>query len=131
MINIPTFEDFVFETIRAEEAHRDENAIQTVIDGRRDLGFIALKTATISDDSFWELVKKHGLKTMEVPGNEFEAYIYYKPSAERKAIELKKIASKYGGFLAYNATKAESIRIGQLLGYDKKDIDWYINKNYR
>jgi|688.fasta_scaffold875287_2 hypothetical protein len=131
MINIPTFEDFVFETIRAEEAHRDENAIQTVIDGKRDLGFIAIKASTMKADTFWELVKKHGLKTMEVPGNEYEAYIYYKPSAERKAIELKKIAVKYGGFLAHNATKAESIRIGQLLGYDKKDIDWYINKNYR
>jgi len=131
MENLPTFEEFVNEIIKAEEAYRDENAVQTVIDRKRDLGFIAIKTSTMEPSVFWELIKTHGLKTIEVPGNEFEAYIYFRPGAERKANELKKIAMKYGGFLAYNATKEDSRRIGELLGYSKSDIDWYINKNYK
>jgi len=112
MENLPTFEEFVNEIIKAEEAYRDENAVQTVIDRKRDLGFIAIKTSTMEPSVFWELIKTHGLKTIEVPGNEFEAYIYFRPGAERKANELKKIAMKYGGFLAYNATKEDSRRIG-------------------
>ena len=46
-------------------------------------------------------------------------------------LELAKIANKYGGYLSYEATEQESRRIGELLGYDKKDVDGYINKNYR
>ena len=131
MENLPTYEEFVNEIIKAEEAHRDENAVQTVIDRKRDLGFIAIKASTMEPSAFWELVKTHGLKTIEVPGNEYEAYIYFRPGAEKKANELKKIAMKYGGFLSYEATKQESRRIGELLGYTKNDIDWYINKNYK
>jgi len=131
MNNIPTFDEFINESIRAEEAHYDKDAVQTVIDGKRDLGFITIKASLMDATDFWNLIKKHGLKTIEVPGNQFEAYIYFRPGAERKANELKKIAVKYGGFLSYEATKQESKRIGELLGYDKADIDWYLNKNYK
>ncbi len=131
MKHIPTFDEFVNETIKAEEAHRDEHGVQTVIDGKRDLGFMTIKSSTMPRQDFWDAIKTHGLKTIEVPGNPFEAYIYFRPGAERKANELKKIAMKYGGFLSYEATKQESKRIGELLGYDKADIDWYLNKNYK
>jgi hypothetical protein len=132
MKRIHTFKSFLNEAIRAEDAHRDENAIQTVIDGKRDLGFITLRgTVLSSPEEFWELVKKHGLKTIKLPENKFEAYIYYRPGAEKKAKELADIANKYGGYLSYEATKEESRRIGELLDYDKRDIDWYINKNYK
>jgi hypothetical protein len=130
--HIPTYEEFVNEAIKAEEAHRDKSAIQTVIDGKRDMGFITLKTAVdLSSNEFWNLVKTHNLGTIKLPQNQFEAYIFYNKSAEKKAKELAKIANKYGGFLSYEATKQESKRIGELLGYDKADIDWYLNKNYK
>ncbi len=132
MKNLPTYDEFLFEKIRAEEAYRDENAIQTVIDGRRDLGFITL-IGTVLDDpnDFWKLVKSGGLKTIKVPSSKHEAYIYFRPGAEKKAKELKDIAEKYGGYLSFDATERDSRRIGELLGYEKKDIDQYINKNYR
>jgi hypothetical protein len=120
------------ESIRADEAHYDKSAIQTVIDGKRDLGFITIKASVdTSRDEFWDLVKTHNLGTIKLPKNPFDAYIYYRKGAERKAKELEKIANKYGGYLSYEATEAESRRIGELLGYDKRDIDQYINKNYR
>ena len=37
------FENYLLEKIRSEEAHRDENAVQTVVDGKRDLGFLTVR----------------------------------------------------------------------------------------
>lgn len=121
----------LLETIKAEEAYRDDTAIQTVVDGKRDLGFLTIKGSVVDEADIWKAIKAGGLKTIEVPGNQFEAYIYFRPGAETKANELKKIAMKYGGFLSYEADEAESRRIGELLGYRKSDIDAYIRKNYR
>lgn len=121
----------LLETIKAEEAHRDANAVQTVVDGKRDLGYITIKGSTLDEKDFWDMVKQGGLKTIKVPENPYEAYIYFRPGADQKANELKTIAMKYGGFLAYDATEEDSRRIGELLDYEKSDIDAYINKNYR
>jgi hypothetical protein len=120
------------ETIRAEEAYKDRKAIQTVIDGKRDIGFITIKASVdVSNDEFWDLVKTHNLGTIKLPKNDFDAYIYFNKGSQKKAKELEKIANKYGGYLSYEATEQETRRIGELLGYDKKDVDEYINKNYR
>ena len=131
MKHLNNFNEFLTESIRAEEAHRDASAVQTVIDKKRDLGFITIKGSLLPEKEFWSMVNIGGLKTIRVEGNEYEAYIYFRPGAEKKATELKKIAEKYGGYLAWDATKEDSRRIGELLGYVKKDIDAYINKNYR
>lgn len=83
------------ESIRAEEAYRDRSAIQTVIDGKRDMGFITIKTAVdVSRDEFWNLVKTNNLGTIKLPKNPFEAYIFFNKGAEKKAKELAKIANK-------------------------------------
>jgi hypothetical protein len=127
---VKSLQQFLNESIRAEEAHRDANAIQTVIDGKRGMGFITLVGATIDRDLFWTLVKQNDLKTMKVPSNPFEGYIYYRKRYEKPAKELLEIAERYGGFLAYDATEADTRRIGQLLGYEKRDIDKYIKERY-
>jgi len=132
MKEILTYEEFINESIRAEEAYRDRGAIQTVIDGKRDMGFITIKSSVdVSREEFWKLVKIHDLSTIHLPQNEYDAYIYYRKGAERGAQELAKIANRYGGYLSYEATERESRRIGELLGYDRRDIDSYIKKNYR
>jgi hypothetical protein len=128
---ISPFREFIYETIRAEDASKDLNAVQTVIDNKRDLGFITLIGSTLPTEQFWEMIDNNNLKTLKVKGNTYQAYIYYKPGAEKKARELRDIAQKYGGYLAWDATKEDSRRIGELLDYDKKDIDTYINKNYK
>ena len=120
------------ESIRAEEAYRDKSAIQTVIDGKRDIGWIAVKASVdVSKDEFLNLVKTFNLGTIKITKNPFDVYIYFRKGSEKKAKELEKIANKYGGYLSFEASEQESRRIGELLGYDKKDIDQYINKNYR
>jgi len=132
MKHIKTFEQFLTESIRAEEAHYDIDAVQTVIDGRRDLGFITIRGTTMDVDDFWSKVERYGLKTMKVTSNPFEAYIYYRDTkkAEKKAKELLEIAERHGGFLAHDATEADTRRIGQLLDYKKSDIDKYIKERY-
>ncbi len=120
------------EFISAREAYRDRSAIQTVIDGKRDVGFITIiGSADVNKDEFWDLIKTHDLGAIKLPKNPFNAYIYYRKSAKRNAKELEKIANKYGGYLSYEATKEETRRIGELLGYNKKDIDEYISKKYK
>lgn len=125
------FDEFIHESIRAEEAYRDFNAVQTVADNKRDLGFITLIGSTLPKEQFWDMVNANKLKTLKIKGNSYQAYIYYRPGAEKKAKELQSIAQKYGGYLAWDATEEDSRRIGELLNYDKRDIDSYINKNYK
>ena len=131
MKHIKTYEIFLIETIRSEEAHRDQSAVQTVIDGKRGVGFITIVGSTLDPDEFWAMVKKFQLKTLKVKGSKHEAYIYYNRRFERDALELKEIAEKYGGYLAWDASEADSHRIGELLGYDRRDIDDYIKQNYK
>lgn len=130
---VKLFEQFIIEGIRAKEAYRDSSAIQTVIDKKRDIGFITIKASPMLEEEIWTMINDNGLKTIPVEGNAWDAYIYYRPTAaaKKKALELKKIAEKYGGYLSWEATEEESRRIGELLGYAKQDIDAYINKNYK
>ena len=122
----------LIETIKASEAYHDRDAVQSVMDGKRDLGWITIKSSPdFEPKEFWEAIKYGSLKTLKVPSNPYEAYIYYRPGAEAKAKELRDIAEKYEGYLAWDATEEDSRRIGELLGYRKSDIDAYIRKNYR
>ena len=45
------------EAISASEAHIDGNAIRTVIQGKRNLGFITLKVSQIPKSDFWKLIE--------------------------------------------------------------------------
>jgi hypothetical protein len=119
------------EEIDAAEARNTEDSIQTVIDKKRDIGWLTIKGATIPEQQIWSMIKDNGLKTLKVNGSPFQPYIIYNPGAEKKAKELKAIAEKYGGYLAYNATEQDTRRIGELLGYKKADIDAFIRKNYK
>jgi hypothetical protein len=81
---ISPFREFIYETIRAEDASKDLNAVQTVIDNKRDLGFITLIGSTLPTEQFWEMIDNNNLKTLKVKGNTYQAYIYYRPGAEKK-----------------------------------------------
>jgi hypothetical protein len=123
--------DLLLEEIDPSEAYNDMDAIQTLVDGKRDLAFIVEKS---NDPSDWEkiqnIIADNGFKVMYVKGNPYNAYIAYIPGSESKANELKDIAEKYGGYLAYDATREDTKRIGELLGYTKKSIDDFITAKY-
>jgi hypothetical protein len=114
--------------IRAHEAHNDNNAVETVINGRRNLGIIGLTHNSLTNN-FWDIIKDNNLNVLKVPSNKYGLYIYFRPGAEKQAQELKDIAEKYNGYLAYNADENDTRRIGQLLNYHQKDIEDFINRN--
>ena len=119
------------EEINASEAYRDEGAIQTVIDGKRNIGWIALKASSSFSSKykdFFDIIEKHNLDTLKVPSNPYDVFIFYRKGSKKEAEELRNIAEKYGGYLAWNASEEDSRRIGQLLGYKQQDIDDYINQ---
>ena len=119
------FDEDINEDISRDEASSNIGSIKTIADGKRNIGFISWM-----DDEIEELLKKNNIKSIKVPSNPYGAYIIYKPGAEAQANELLAIAEKYNGFLSVKATKKDSIRIGQLLGYKQSDIDAYVQKNY-
>ncbi len=120
-------EDNLYEFIDPLEASNDIKAVQTIIDGKRNIGFIAQRG---NDSKDWEqitqMIESNNLKTVLVKGNPFKAYIVYTPESEKDAMELKNIAEKYEGFLSYEATDEDERRIGQLLNYDPKKVEKYI-----
>lgn len=122
--------DILREAISASEAYNDLDAVKTIVDGKRGVAFVAWKTMP---DRYVEPVRKliddNGLKSMYVNGNEYNAYVIYKPGFEKDATELKDIAEKYGGYLRYDASEEDSRRIGQLLNYKESDIEDYITRN--
>ena len=117
------------EEISAEEAYTDKEAIKTVLNGKRKLGFITLEDLDFPEENFWNIVQKFDLGTLKVPSNPHKAYIYYVKGAEDEANELKDIAEKYNGYLYYKATDEDTRRIGQLLGYKAEDIEDFIKRN--
>lgn len=114
------------EGIYASEAYRDEDALQTVIDSKRKLGFTTLNNLTMPEEEFWELVNANNIKVTSVPDNPNRGVVFYRKGAEREVAELLKIFKKYGGYAAWYATDDETRRIGQLLGYKKSDIEKFV-----
>jgi len=119
------------EEISRDEVVTDIESVQTIVDGRRGVAYIA-EIGTPSEDwkAIQDMIRDNHLKAMHVKGNENNAFVVYAQGHEKDAMELKGIAEKYGGYLAWNATKEDSRRIGELLNYKKSEIDDYIAQNY-
>lgn len=128
--DILTTNNKMTETIDPREAYDDEDALQTIIDGKRRVGFFTKRGADYPHDKLIQRVEQTSLQVLPVDGNPNEAFIVYHPDGYEDAVELKKIAEKYGGFLSVNATQEDTIRIGELLGYDAKSIDSYVKQRY-
>ena len=61
-------------TIRAHEAHNDDNAIETVINGRRNLGVIGMTYNSLSNN-FWDIITTNNLKVLKIPSNPGDVYL--------------------------------------------------------
>jgi len=114
------FEDINPKDITGSKKKEFDYSIQTIIDGKRDVGFI-------SDVWSPDLVRieEKGLKVIKTKPN---TYIVYKD--EKKAKRLFDIASKHDGYLN-DQSPEEAREIGELLGYTSKSIEKYVKKRYR
>jgi hypothetical protein len=123
--------DLLLEDIKPSEAYNDMDAIQTLVDGKRELAFIVEKNSPPSDwNKIQKIIADNGFKVMYVKYNPDNAYVVYTPGGESKANELKNIAEKYGGYLSPKATREETKRIGELLGYDRQSIEDFLKRHY-
>lgn len=127
-----TLKEFLNE-IRAEDAYRDEDAIQSVISGKRELAFLAMSTQKLIDPrpsiEALNVAINRGLNILPVRGrDEGVAFIVYRRNA-KMAQELADLASSKGGYLN-DQTPEEAEKIGKLLSYDQADIEKYIERRY-
>lgn len=136
MKHFKLYEEFITETIRASEAHRIMNAVQTVIDNKRDLAFISTmdnpmyKSNNESELSAMKYGLDKGLSAIEVKGKpDGKAWVLYKKN-KRAAQKLADYAESKGGYLS-DTTPEEAKYVGDLLGYDKKDIQDFIQRIYK
>ena len=119
--------------IKADEVYRDIDAIQTVIDGNRDVAFLALTTQKMIDprDAIIALNNaiNNGLNLIPIKGrSDGAAFVVYKNN-KQNATKLANFASSKGGYLE-DTTPEEATLIGNLLSYDEEDINSYIEKKY-
>lgn len=120
------------EAVDPSEAYTAIDALQTVIDGKRSVAYIALTGSSLSQDKFRKLLTDNSMQAFKVPKKSDPTYIVFKrtPQAEKNALELLAIANKYGGYLHYKASKADAKRIGELLEYTPESIERYLQKIY-
>lgn len=120
------------ESIRAAEANDQIDSILTVLHHKRNLAFITFGSFSPADkETATKLINSDAsINTIHVKKSPFMGFVLYREGHEKEAQELAYLANKYGGFLSADATKEDSIRIGQLLDYDPQDIQDYIEKNY-
>jgi hypothetical protein len=133
MIHINKFSNFLNETIRASEAHRDIGSIQTIIDGKRELAFLVLSTQKMLDPresiKALKLAIDNGLNILPVSNrSEGVAFVIYKNDL-KSAQELADFAATKQGYLR-DETPEEAEFIGSMLGYDPVDISDYSKRRY-
>lgn len=133
---IKLFEKFITEQIKASEAYNTMNGVQTVIDDKRDLVFISTmdnpmyRSNNEDELAAMEHGLKHGLTAIEVKGkSNGRAWVLYKKN-KRAALKLADYAESKGGYLRDDTPEDAKI-VGDLLGYDKADIQAFIKRVYK
>jgi len=136
------------EVIDASEAYTDEGAIQTVLDGKRNVGYVQLTSGEIEDLKSKGLniipvfpkrskVRKEYIKSLSSGGwgkagaTYFAdvSYIIYNNQGEDDAYKLYDYMKARQGFVSDN-TPDEARYVGKLLGYSDKSVEEFVKKNY-
>jgi hypothetical protein len=123
-------ESFLFEEIDAKEAYTDKDALQTVIDGKRNIALIQIPNYV---DSFSkESIENEGLQVLMIndPNGRFpQLAIVYNEDTKDNAILLRQYIIDHDGYIS-DYTPEEAQYVGNLLEYTQKSIDEYIFKRY-
>lgn len=117
------------EEIDASEAYEDRGTIQTMLDGRKDVGLLAFNynphlVSIIDKENF-------GRIPVEQIGNNVGMHIIHRntPRGKTNAERLYQIMKSHGGYVA-DKTPEEAREIGKLLDYSDESINKYINRLY-
>lgn len=125
--------DVLSESIKASEAYDDLDSIQTIIDGKRDIAFLATSgDPRVNNEKTLKAIRyatDNWLNFIEVDNRrEGRAWVVYKNNKEN-AIKLAGFAASKNGYLN-DQTPEEALLVGRLLDYDEKSISEYIKKRY-
>jgi hypothetical protein len=118
--------EIIFEDVHANEIHNDIAAIRTIINGRRDVGFIDLNKSMVEKIGKYNL----GIIPVRMTSQNTIMSIIYREKSKLKAFRLYEIAKSKSGYLK-DRTPEEAREIGQLLGYNEESINEYIQKHYK
>ncbi|MFW5847361.1 MAG: hypothetical protein ACOCVF_00380 [bacterium] len=113
----------ISEEIKAEEAHKRDDAIKTLLDGKRDVATTSYLThdekILLGNNNIGVLLVKH-------PKQGYHHILY---RDKQKALRLKDIIEDNKGFL--NSENPETVReIGKILGYTDESINDFISKKF-
>jgi hypothetical protein len=112
----------LFETIEPKEAYTFDTSLQTVVNGRRGVGFSGgLNYSELNK------LKNSKLKFIHIKDN--NAYVYYRDGFEEQAQNLANIARLNNGFLPVKKPE-ETYTIGILLGYNKESVIEFVKKHF-
>lgn len=136
------------EDIDASEAYNNNDAVKTVLSGKRNVGLVKLSLNQVEE------LKKSGLNVIFLfpEGSEIRreyykelsssgwgesgakyyvdnSYIIYNNKGKDDAFKLYEYMKSHGGFVS-DDTPDEARYIGKLLGYNDESINQYINKKY-
>lgn len=110
--------------IRASEAFNTEGSISTVIEGKRNVGWLIIDSKDI-----FTILDNNSISYLRVKSSKHECYVIFRESHKQDALDLIAIADKYDGYLHFNASDEDTRRIGQLLSYHPDDVEEFINRN--
>ena len=117
------------ESIDPSEAYRDEDSVQTVIDGRRNVAFIPIR----GNNKIFQLAINAGLNMFKIQRERDAVLIMYNDGYENQAKELAQIANKYNGYLPCTPDKIsadEVYRIGRLLDYNRQPVIDFVTDKF-
>ena len=136
-----------FEAIRAEEATNPLGAISTLLPegvdpddwwggtppvGRRHICYMTQYDMDNPDYAdgvrrVYDQLIRLGFGRVDIRGEDSPFVLHHpSPRGRAMAMELKEIAERHGGYLSHKATREEARRIGELLEYDRADIEGHL-----
>jgi hypothetical protein len=113
----------VTEEIHPREAHDDYSSLKTIINGKRDVGFLELTK------EMEPKIIKHNLGVIPVRMTSQKTMMAIIYRDRPKAYKLYEYTKKYNGYLT-DRTPIEAREIGRILGYTEQSIEEYIHDKY-
>ena len=113
------------EEIDASEAYRDEDGLQTILDGKRNVGGYV----TYNRKNVIQMLEDTGLNILPLSDNPYGLVIVFNDKGRENAMRLWKFAISKGGYFQ-DSTPDEARFIGKMLEYTDTSIETYVNRIY-
>lgn len=116
------------ESIKPEEAYNDYDALQTVLDRKRNIAFLTNKN--YNGVALYDIIVQNDLGVLGVKYNEYKPVIVFRKQAYEQAKKLLNIAEKHGGYLPVRDHIEDTYQIGKLLEYNEESVWQFLYRQY-